>query len=479
MTVKDLEGVDTAGKLVKSTRDGFEILMPSNDGYNRLIKQGGSGKSISEIDMSQVPDELKCVYSHKLLRDAVRLPCCNKVVSDGAIREALFATSNFQCPLCRQVGITPDELRSEPHIRQAVEEYITASLAKAGSNDTTSNDVKRDMPQPPLDFAAPPPPLPPGPRPRQPAAADTLYAHPSVSAQPHVSDKNLPGIMPAVPIRPPPPLPPAPPPQHSIAPVVLGQVPPNAPPIFDFPAPMTREEFRKEQNYQLEQDRIQREKDGTYVPEKRRQFHDDRFRGQRECNRHFEDNRAPIRLNRSDNFHVSMNRANGRHGDRYIDEGRSRSSPSRYDDIGSDVEPILEPDKKRSREEGRSKSRERSRSRSHESRNSRRKKKRHHSSKSDDSDRLCLESGEERRSKDRRGSDKNKRNSRRHHEDSHSKDRDFDKYDSRSSRPDSEQDMSRSEGRDKREIYLREANDKRFHFDDSRHNSKKSRNEYN
>jgi hypothetical protein len=92
--------------------------------------------SVSDIDLSTVDERLKCAYSQQLLRDAVRLPCCSKViingllsakdipareklidtvflskvVSDKAIREALFSTIDFRCPLCNQVGIVPDEV---------------------------------------------------------------------------------------------------------------------------------------------------------------------------------------------------------------------------------------------------------------------------------------------------------------------------------------------------------------------------------
>lgn len=123
--VSDISTVNTTGKLIKNTKDGaFEIVESSEDGYNRLVKHGGATASTSTIDMSQVPNLLKCALSGKLLRDPVTLPCCGKVVSDASIREALFKMDEYQCPLCRTQGITPDELRPNHEKKRQVEDFL-------------------------------------------------------------------------------------------------------------------------------------------------------------------------------------------------------------------------------------------------------------------------------------------------------------------------------------------------------------------
>jgi hypothetical protein len=38
--LKDLNGVDTTGKIVRSTKDGYEILEASKEGFQSLVKQG-------------------------------------------------------------------------------------------------------------------------------------------------------------------------------------------------------------------------------------------------------------------------------------------------------------------------------------------------------------------------------------------------------------------------------------------------------
>ena len=38
--VKDLSGIDTTGKLVRETKEGFEVLEASVEGFHSLVKQG-------------------------------------------------------------------------------------------------------------------------------------------------------------------------------------------------------------------------------------------------------------------------------------------------------------------------------------------------------------------------------------------------------------------------------------------------------
>ena len=288
VVVKDLEGVDTSGKVVKSTKGGYEILLPSEVGQKTMLKQGGSGINVTNIDMSLVEDRLKCPLSKKMLRDAVRMVCCHKVVCDSAIREALFSTSDFRCPLCGQIGITPDELRPDYQIRQAVEDYLM-SLDKRDNESSTVPSTEQSsfsggVAQPQISQG------------ENPSIAPSLFA-PSTASAPQLSQPSVPaaqfdfghhqhmesGTSNAAVARPPPP--PGPPPQWTggpppaMQPAVMQQPPVmqatfNAPPVipmhmgrnampipmvFDFPPPLTREEFRREQNAQLEARRRERE----------------------------------------------------------------------------------------------------------------------------------------------------------------------------------------------------------------------------
>jgi 4-hydroxy-3-methylbut-2-en-1-yl diphosphate synthase IspG/GcpE len=73
----------------------------------------GAASSLSALDMESVPRELRCPLSGKILRDAASTPCCNKVVSDATLRERLFKSAQFQCPMCGQTGVSPDDVSCE------------------------------------------------------------------------------------------------------------------------------------------------------------------------------------------------------------------------------------------------------------------------------------------------------------------------------------------------------------------------------
>lgn len=57
--------------------------------------------------MTQVPSDLKCPLSNTLLREAVSLPCCSKIVNEPVIREELIR-SGLRCPMCNTEKVSPD-----------------------------------------------------------------------------------------------------------------------------------------------------------------------------------------------------------------------------------------------------------------------------------------------------------------------------------------------------------------------------------
>ena len=90
-------------------KDGLETIAPSQSEYQRLVAEGGLTSALKGIDMSKLPTGLKCAITGKILEDAVRLPCCQRTVSDSVIRAALHS-SNLQCPLCKKSNVSPDEV---------------------------------------------------------------------------------------------------------------------------------------------------------------------------------------------------------------------------------------------------------------------------------------------------------------------------------------------------------------------------------
>jgi hypothetical protein len=97
------------------------------------------------IDMSEVPDNLKCALSSTFLREAVTLHCCQKVtlssleknhntvicfqnVNDSVIRQELV-NSGLKCPLCGAEKISPDSVRISIFLGSTI--VISTSIAAA------------------------------------------------------------------------------------------------------------------------------------------------------------------------------------------------------------------------------------------------------------------------------------------------------------------------------------------------------------
>ena len=105
--VTNLEGVDTANRIVIENKDGsYDLFAASSTGLER-IKQQEDSQIAMAFDMSDVPENLVCVLTKEFLREAVTLPCCKKSVNDSHIRQALLG-SGLKCPLCGTDAISPD-----------------------------------------------------------------------------------------------------------------------------------------------------------------------------------------------------------------------------------------------------------------------------------------------------------------------------------------------------------------------------------
>lgn len=63
----------------------------------------------ANIELSTAPAELKCELSHTLLREAVSMPCCNRLVNDSIIRDTLVR-EGLKCPFCGTPRISPESV---------------------------------------------------------------------------------------------------------------------------------------------------------------------------------------------------------------------------------------------------------------------------------------------------------------------------------------------------------------------------------
>lgn len=170
VTVKDLTGVDTEGKIVVQVKDGYEIRAPATKQFESLVSRGGAKSTLADLDLSAVPAPLKCPLSGKLLRDAVSTPCCRRVVSGDDYREVLFRTEELRCPLCKE-EVVPDDLRPHKETKNKVEDFLLKVLGPNIDAEPVS-DKEKEMDKEigkentlPTSAPPPPPPPPPGPPP--------------------------------------------------------------------------------------------------------------------------------------------------------------------------------------------------------------------------------------------------------------------------------------------------------------------------
>lgn len=61
------------------------------------------------IDMSLVPEELKCPLTFTLLSDPVMLPCCVRTVNESAVNQELI-NNGLKCPLCGASNVSPEQV---------------------------------------------------------------------------------------------------------------------------------------------------------------------------------------------------------------------------------------------------------------------------------------------------------------------------------------------------------------------------------
>ena len=98
--------------MIKSDNGDFLIIDSSAHGLEKIQRDGETQLNFSSSD---IPAHLKCALTGNLLRDAVALPCCGKLVDDTSIRQKLL--NSLTCPFCSTSGISPDSVRIKSQFR--------------------------------------------------------------------------------------------------------------------------------------------------------------------------------------------------------------------------------------------------------------------------------------------------------------------------------------------------------------------------
>ena len=146
------EGGKTNGIMLNADGEYVVVEPDSKSWATYQAKQNAGGEA--DVYLQPLPAEHKdweCGICGKLVRDAVRTPCCKKLFCDQDIQSALLE-SDFVCPACRTDDVLLDSLVADEGVRAEVAEYVSkweAERARSMSPPATEEDVKRETFSPP------------------------------------------------------------------------------------------------------------------------------------------------------------------------------------------------------------------------------------------------------------------------------------------------------------------------------------------
>lgn len=92
---------------------------------------------------------LSCPICSRLLREAVRTPCCKTLYCEECIHTTLL-DQDFVCPNCESKIASLDKLKPDEEARQKVEEFVKSELQKSkeangGENSESETDSTKNV----------------------------------------------------------------------------------------------------------------------------------------------------------------------------------------------------------------------------------------------------------------------------------------------------------------------------------------------
>lgn len=130
---------------VMVTPDGSYVVAQV-DSASWARNQAYRQKRLTKSDVyASVPDDatLACSLCSKLLRDAVRTPCCNALFCQECITNHLLE-HDFQCPECEKRVKDLTELRRDDEARKQVREYVDAEMEKSERKMQEAEQAEKD-----------------------------------------------------------------------------------------------------------------------------------------------------------------------------------------------------------------------------------------------------------------------------------------------------------------------------------------------
>ncbi|GFQ67038.1 e3 ubiquitin-protein ligase RBBP6 [Trichonephila clavata] len=150
-----VDGPEHKGALLTSSGD-YAVPLIDHQAYKEVKKEKPpfvpQEDPIAEPE-AEIPGELLCMFCKDLLQDAVLIPCCGNSFCDECIRQVLLESDNHECPVCHEIGVSPNTLIPNRFLRTAVLNY---------KNETGYTRIKRAtfMKSPPAERVESPQPSP-------------------------------------------------------------------------------------------------------------------------------------------------------------------------------------------------------------------------------------------------------------------------------------------------------------------------------
>ncbi|KAF8315353.1 DWNN-domain-containing protein [Clavulina sp. PMI_390] len=138
--LKAVDAPEGAAQGVMITPEGgFVIAQPDIASWE---KQRSRPTPLTAADVREKrPSDLslECPICNKLLRDAVKTPCCSKTFDEECIQTHLLE-SDFICPSCHKKISSLDKVTPDTASREKVRRYIADEIAKSAGGSTQIDD---------------------------------------------------------------------------------------------------------------------------------------------------------------------------------------------------------------------------------------------------------------------------------------------------------------------------------------------------
>ncbi|BFZ58021.1 Protein mpe1 [Savitreella phatthalungensis] len=145
----DGKPVEDAGNGVMVTAEGESVVFvpdaASWETYQRSAEQSALARR--EQEKAALPEgfeDIACSICGKVAKDAVKVPCCDKMACDECLQAALLE-SDFVCPFCKTKDILLDRLVPATEIREKVEKYDNEYRGtKRGRDEEDEEEERKD-----------------------------------------------------------------------------------------------------------------------------------------------------------------------------------------------------------------------------------------------------------------------------------------------------------------------------------------------